>query len=239
MSSERRTVLVVDDSAFMRRLISQILDGSGEFLVVGTARNGVDALDRIQELNPEIVTLDIDMPELDGLHTLGYIMSETPRPVVMLAAATTDSAQELTLRALRAWNSGGGFRPQAVWSDQPRSGGNRRPGVDRDAGCGRGEPRGPAHATASTSRRGRLRCDRAGQPRRQWPLRSSPVRRVVRAHLTAIIPRLPRGLDAAVLIVQHMPAGFTKSFAKRLASISDRRDRGRGRGRRWSTAACM
>ena len=76
------SVLVVDDSAFMRRLISQILENSGEFRVAGTARNGLDALQKVHTLDPELVTMDVDMPELDGLQALGYIMSETPRPVV-------------------------------------------------------------------------------------------------------------------------------------------------------------
>ena len=62
MSSRQRTVLVVDDSAFTRRLVSDILAANGEFRVVGTARNGLDALKQIHALDPEIVTLDIQMP---------------------------------------------------------------------------------------------------------------------------------------------------------------------------------
>src|SRR5947207_9791287 len=100
MTSGPRSVLVVDDSAFMRRLISQILQRSGELRVAGTARNGLDALHKVHTLDPELVTMDVDMPELDGLQTLGYIMSETPRPVVMLSAATTHSGHDATLRAL-------------------------------------------------------------------------------------------------------------------------------------------
>ena len=88
------------DSAFMRRLITQIIDGSPEFRVVGTARNGHEALRQIHALDPRIVTLDVEMPELDGLQTLGYIMSETPRAVVMLSAAATDRGADLTLRCL-------------------------------------------------------------------------------------------------------------------------------------------
>src|ERR1700674_4616920 len=84
----------------MRRLIAQLVEQSGEFRVVGTARNGLDCLKQVHALDPQIVTLDVDMPELDGLQTLGYIMSETPRPVVMLSAATTRSGHDVTLRAL-------------------------------------------------------------------------------------------------------------------------------------------
>src|SRR3954465_1986893 len=94
------TVLVVDDSAFMRKVITDVLERSGEFRVVGTARNGFEALKQVHALAPDVVTLDVDMPELDGIQALGYIMSETPRPVVMLSAATTQSGHDLTLRTL-------------------------------------------------------------------------------------------------------------------------------------------
>src|SRR5262245_40664021 len=66
VSSSPRSVLVVDDSAFMRKLVSEIVAGSSEFRVVGTARHGLDALQQIHALDPDIVTLDIEMPELDG-----------------------------------------------------------------------------------------------------------------------------------------------------------------------------
>src|SRR3954471_12014222 len=84
----------------MRRLIAQIVDGSPDFRVVGTARNGIDALKQIHALDPQIVTLDVEMPELDGMQTLGYIMSEAPRAVVMLSAASTQGGVDLTLRCL-------------------------------------------------------------------------------------------------------------------------------------------
>ena len=84
----------------MRKLISELVDGTGEFCTAGTARNGLDALRKIHALDPDIVTLDIEMPELDGLAALGYIMSEAPRPVVMLSGVASGEADDLTIRAL-------------------------------------------------------------------------------------------------------------------------------------------
>ena len=84
----------------MRRMTSQIVDGSGEFRSPARRATATTRCKQIHALEPDIVTLDVDMPELDGLSALGYIMSETPRPVVMLSAGTTSSGQAATLRAL-------------------------------------------------------------------------------------------------------------------------------------------
>jgi two-component system chemotaxis response regulator CheB len=199
----------------MRRMTSQIIDDSGEFVVAGTARNGYDALKQIHAMDPDIVTLDVDMPELDGLSALGYIMSETPRAVVMLSAGTTNSGQEATLRALELGAVDFVMKPSGSISlDLPLIAQRLLEAL---------------RAAAAANLAGLRMLPRT--PYDGAPARIEPVARATSAvviasstggprALSAIVPHLPRALPAAVLIVQHMPAGFTRSLAQRLDAIS-------------------
>jgi two-component system chemotaxis response regulator CheB len=230
------TVLVVDDSAFMRRVVTDIVDESPDFRVVGTARNGYEALKQIHALAPDIVTLDIEMPELDGLQTLGYIMSETPRPVVMLSAAATDGTHDPTIRALELGAVDFVRKPSGPISLDLERVSERLLGALRAASQAnvrgvrmlainrlpvRGTPARPAVSIP-------IAPAAAPQTPARTPAPGTAATRVVviasstggpRA-LAEVVPNLPRGLGAAVLVVQHMPAGFTKSLAQRLHALS-------------------
>lgn len=213
-----RRVLVVDDSAFMRRMVSEVVSSSGEFTVIGTARDGEDALRQIHALNPDIVTLDIQMPGLDGLDALGYIMSEVPRPVVMLSAGGADGGAEATLRALELGAVDFVRKPSGP--------------ISLDLGRVREELLDALRAASCTNLRGvnvlaRMQRANANAAASAQPNTNTGVKRVVciasstggPAALTQVIPKLPRDLNAAVLVVQHMPKGFTASLAQRLHSL--------------------
>ena len=195
------SVLVVDDSAFMRRLITQIIDASPDFHVVGTARNGLDALRQIHALDPQIVTLDVEMPELDGLQTLGYIMSETPRAVVMLSAAGSDGSADLTLRCLEIGAVDFVRKPSGPISLDLHTVGETLLAA--------------LHAATQVNLGGVQLLVRPRfierLPRRAPATASYAV--VIAAStggpraLAEVIPNLPADLGAAVFVVQHIPPG--------------------------------
>lgn len=208
-------VLVVDDSAFMRLMISKFLNETPGMEVVGIARDGLEALDLITELDPDVVTLDIEMPRMDGLSALRHIMRNKPRPVIMLSSLTKEGARE-TIQALTIGAVDFITKPTA----------------QANISVVKQELVTKIHQAMNVRVRPPLRAAQlAAQPP---PTKKSTTRplstqdKVVvigtstggpRA-LSALLPQLPKDLPAAVLIVQHMPEGFTFSLAERLNDMS-------------------
>lgn len=92
-------VLIVDDSAFIRNVLSTMLSSDPEIKIAGTAKNGIEAIEKTAELKPDLVTMDVEMPKMDGIEALKHIMAKNPVPVLMVSSATTEGAKE-TLEAL-------------------------------------------------------------------------------------------------------------------------------------------
>ena len=209
------TVLVVDDSAFMRKLIAELVESSGPFRVIGTASDGVEALQKVRTLKPQIVTLDIEMPRLNGLQALEQIMAEMPRPVVMLSAAGSDLGNEMTLRALERGALDFVRKPSGP--------------VSIDLSTVRSQLRSALEAARAVNMRSvNVALPSAPTPAvAETPSPDAATRVVAIASSTGgpralaeIIPRLPAQLGAAVIIVQHMPREFTKLLSARLDAMS-------------------
>jgi two-component system chemotaxis response regulator CheB len=216
VSQATKRVLVVDDSAFMRGLVTEIVEFRDDFRVVGTAGDGAEALERVRSLAPDIVTLDIAMPLMDGLVALERIMQEMPRPVIIVSA--TESA-DFSSSALRALELG------AVEFVRKPSG-----PVSVDMVVIR-EQLLRALDTASMVRFGRCAPKVTAHPTVRGPAPLVPPRSAQRVVVVAastggpralseMIAEFPRELDAAVLVAQHMPPEFVPALADRLAQIS-------------------
>lgn len=208
-------MLVVDDSAFMRRLITEIVESRSEFLVVGTARDGSDALVKVRTLRPDIVTLDIEMPGVDGLTALSRIMTELPRPVVMLSAAGSETGNALTIKALELGAVEFVRKPSGPVSIDLVSVRAELLRALTAASIVRVPQGSPVPAERSEVRKTR-------EPQ-SAVLAGSAV--VIAAStggpkaLSEVVAHLPECLAAAVLIVQHMPEDFLPSFARRLSQL--------------------
>ena len=99
MAPKRISVLVVDDSAFIRKAMKRMLGSDPMIKVIEEARDGIEAIEKVKSLKPDVVTLDVRMPDMDGLQALERIMKESPVPVLMVSSLTSEGG-EITLRAL-------------------------------------------------------------------------------------------------------------------------------------------
>ncbi|NEU29353.1 chemotaxis response regulator protein-glutamate methylesterase [bacterium LRH843] len=203
-------VLVVDDSAFMRKMISDMLNRNPRINVVGTARNGQDALKKRNKLRPDVITLDVEMPIMDGLETLKRLMDDDPCSVVMISSTTKEGAEN-TLLAMEYGAVDFIAKPSGAISLDIAK-------VEKEIAW---KVIQAANANVSRS---------APKPIMKKPMRSqlNHQKKIIaigtstggpRA-LKDVLTNLPAAICAPILIVQHMPATFTRSLAERLNSLS-------------------
>jgi two-component system, chemotaxis family, protein-glutamate methylesterase/glutaminase len=216
-------VLVVDDSAFMRRVISEAIAAEPDMEVAGQAINGLDALLKVEQTQPDVVTLDVEMPEMDGLAALRHLMARYPRPVIMLSSLTQAGAVT-TIRALTIGAVDFVAKPSGSISlDFHRV---REDLIHKIRTAARARIHAPiSHAPAALAPR-RAPLVPTARPR---PLAlGAPFDTLVaigtstggpRA-LSTVVPGLADDGRTAYIVVQHMPAGFTRSLAERLDSTS-------------------
>lgn len=222
-------VLVVDDSVFMRKIISDMIHEDDRFEVVDTAKNGIEAVDKTKRLNPDVITLDIEMPEMNGLEALRRIMAEHPVPVIMLSSLTEEGAKEtiaaLELGAVDFVRKPSGsisldlFKVRALLMEKLSIAVQTR--VSKSIPT-------PRQAPASISVPVMKPPVSAGSKELMDSLPAARIDKLVaigtstggpRA-LQQVVTGLPEKFPAPILIVQHMPPNFTKSLANRLDATS-------------------
>jgi len=230
-------LLIADDSALMRKLLGGIFSAEGDF-DIRFARNGREALELAKSFQPDVVTLDVHMPEMNGLDCLDRIMVETPRPVVMLSALTEEGAeatlQALELGAIDFMAKPAGpvsleieeLRPALVDKIRTAAGAKLRRSLRlRDRVRHR---IGQAGAVAMRPRaRSRTPQARTAQPRTSATEAPFQVPGLVLIGastggppaIEAILSSLPAGFPWPILIAQHLPASFTGAFANRLDAL--------------------
>jgi two-component system, chemotaxis family, protein-glutamate methylesterase/glutaminase len=214
-------VLIVDDSAFMCRVLRDIINADPQLEVVGQGRDGRDAVAMSESLKPDVITMDINMPHIDGLQATELIMSQHPRPIVIVSSESRDGAAS-TLRALELGaidfvpkpSSGIDLDMRSVGGDLTRKlklAAKVR--VVRTAT--RSKINGPAAAAASPASHS-VSAQHGGR---------SPIIVVAAstggpAAVTQLVSGLPKDLPAAVIVVLHMPGAFTSQFTAQLAEVS-------------------
>jgi two-component system, chemotaxis family, protein-glutamate methylesterase/glutaminase len=209
--SERIRVLVVDDSALMRKLIPAILERDPSIEVVGTAMDGAFALKKIEEFHPDVITLDLEMPRMDGIEALRLIMRRAPMPVIVVSTHSKEGAYS-TFKALALGAIDFVAKP-------------------RNAAAGHLDAIAVELiekikvAKRASGRQIRASVAVETKPQQKKPSRPTlPPSRVVAIGISTggpnalqyVLAQMPADFSATILIVQHMPEGFTEMFAKRL-----------------------
>ena len=245
-TDKSKKVLVVDDSAFMRKLISDFLSEHPLLEVVGTARNGKEAVEKAIVLKPDVITMDVEMPVMDGLQALQEIMSLHPIPVVMLSS-TTKSGEENTILAMEygaidfITKPGGAIslnlhevRAEIIEkvltaADVRMSTVARRPTKKIETPRPLLKPINPVKIADKETIQPKIE-----KPMQQFVPKSTNIHSksgqtfVILGTSTGgpralqeVLIHLPSTIQAPILIVQHMPAGFTKSLADRLNGLCE------------------
>jgi two-component system, chemotaxis family, protein-glutamate methylesterase/glutaminase len=223
-ADKKLRVLVVDDSAFMCRVLQEIINSDPQLEVAGQARDGREAVVMADSLRPDVITMDINMPHVDGLEATEMIMSHHPRPIVVVSSESRDGAAS-TLRALELGAIDFVAKPSAnIDLDMKtiRDELNRKLKLAAKVHVVRTATRSKlplAHAPVSAS----TAVDRdafAAQNGGKFPMIAIAASTGGPAAVMRVVGGLPKDLPAAVFLVLHMPGAFTKQFALQLGEIS-------------------
>jgi len=224
---DRKKVLIIDDSAFMRRVLSDIINKDDRCLVIGTANNGKEGLEKIDTLDPDVITLDIEMPVMDGISMLKILMSKKFKPVILLSSLAKDGA-EATLKALDLGAVDFVCKPENIFKVSTES-------IKEDI-------INKIIMAASITKPLKFKKDFSNSygvkniekdVKKETGINKfsvhSTMKKIVAIGVSTggpkalqeVITYIPGNISAGIIIVQHMPPGFTKSLADRLNSLSE------------------
>ncbi len=219
-------VIIVDDSAFMRSEIKKIIEEESSLKVIATANDGAEAIDLVKQLNPDVVTMDINMPVMDGITALKRIMTESPCPVVMISALTHESAEEtinaLSLGAFDFFHKPSGsisldislqakiIKEKVLAAAQSKKNKTRiKTSWDKLQ----------KKISSITKLQNALKIPRKSRVTKNGNIVAVGVSTGGPRTLMSILPEIPANFYGSIVIAQHMPEKFTLSFAKRLDGV--------------------
>lgn len=214
LHSKKVRVLVVDDSALMRKLIPQMLEADSSIDVAGTAIDGTFCLKKIEELQPNVVTLDLEMPGMNGIDTLKEIMRRHPLPVIVVSSHSTEGAS-VTLKALALGAFDFVAKPQDANGHMAETANQLIAKIKAAADC--------KVVRAGLSPAGPAPLEKLSVARS-----APPASKVVAIGISTggpqalefLLAQLPPDFPGALVVVQHMPENFTEMFARRLNELS-------------------
>ena len=218
LAGKQIRVLIIDDSAFMRHALERLLSQKPGITVVGTAGDGLEGVKRALELRPDVITMDVEMPRMDGVTAVGEIMRSLPTPIVMVSTLTSEGTAT-AIRALEAGAVDCVGKPSGLSADLANVGERLMEAVERASVATLRRQRAAIAPARPTPAPARIPAATGGRlPAHNLLVIGSSTGGP--PALTEVIPHLPGDLMAAVIVVQHMPAGFTGALARRLDSLS-------------------
>ena len=223
-------VLVVDDSSFMRRCVSSMIEKDPQLFIIGIARNGIEAVEKVQRLKPDVVTMDIEMPEMDGMTALKEIMKTCPVPIVMLSNRT-DKDPETAFQALELGAADfylksalleENVKPEIIeeFLDKLKA-------IARKAKKYENKEQGQKAVSENLSE---IIENILNKPESPIEAKSGLADLLIigcstggPSALQSILPRFPKDTHVPIVVLQHMPPGFTKPLAERFDTICNLR----------------
>ncbi|WP_073025690.1 protein-glutamate methylesterase/protein-glutamine glutaminase [Lutispora thermophila] len=219
--TDKIKVLIVDDSALMRKALKEIMMTDPSIEVVGTARNGQDAIEKVHDLKPDVVTMDINMPVMDGLTSMQYILSDYPEMPVLMVSSLTEEGALTTFEALELGAFDYVAKPSGTVSSDIYIVGREL--IEKVKLAYKSANRKSINYRMQRSNNLSGQKKTESMKKQDFAMNNELSKVVVigistggPSTLMEVLPMLPQDLQAAIIIIQHMPPYFTSSFAKRL-----------------------